>query len=122
MEKVKVVATALIRDGQNRVVMTKVADSTGNSIWIAPGGRAEEGETLRECAVREAKEEVGVEVRVKRLAGILEKQYEDGIWTFVYFDVEVVSGDVQKSEDDIEQLAYMDISLLDSYKDIRWLV
>ena len=35
--------------------------------WLWPGGRVEGDESLEECAVREVKEETGLEVRANRL-------------------------------------------------------
>lgn len=44
-----------------------VRHKKGNkSYWVLPGGRLEYGETFAECAVREVKEETGLEVQVER--------------------------------------------------------
>ena len=40
--------------------------------WTFPGGCVEFGETLEQCAVREAKEEFGIDVSVVRLLGVID--------------------------------------------------
>lgn len=40
------------------------------SVWTAPGGRSEKGETIRETLVREVKEEVGIiDLKIERYIG-----------------------------------------------------
>lgn len=41
----------------------------GPTVWVAPGGTAEPGETAREAASRELHEEVGLEVSPEELVG-----------------------------------------------------
>ncbi|MEU1311032.1 NUDIX hydrolase [Streptomyces cinnamoneus] len=38
--------------------------------WVIPGGKAEPGETPRQCAVREAREETGLDGRPGRLLAV----------------------------------------------------
>lgn len=40
--------------------------------WVLPGGRLEYGETFQECAVRELKEETGLDVRVDKMIFVSE--------------------------------------------------
>ncbi len=58
--------TAVIRR-DDQVLLVKRAD---NGRWTPVTGIVDPGEHPAECAVREAREETGVEIRVDRLAGV----------------------------------------------------
>ncbi|MQY18709.1 NUDIX hydrolase [Nocardia macrotermitis] len=60
-------ASALVVDELGRVLMQRRGDS-GN--WSLPGGIMEVGETLSECAVRETREETGLDIEITGLLGI----------------------------------------------------
>jgi ADP-ribose pyrophosphatase YjhB (NUDIX family) len=47
---------------QGRVVIVQRANEPRKGEWSIPGGVLEIGETLRQCAAREAREETGLEV------------------------------------------------------------
>jgi ADP-ribose pyrophosphatase YjhB (NUDIX family) len=55
---------AVIHKGQ--VLLTKREDF---EVWCLPGGGVEEGESLAEAALRETKEETGLDVELTRLVG-----------------------------------------------------
>src|SRR5512134_2945046 len=59
------VIVAVIEDG--KVLLTKREDF---EVWCLPGGGVEEGESLAEGAIREAKEETGLDVELTRLVGV----------------------------------------------------
>jgi len=59
------VIVAIIED--NKVLLTKREDF---EVWCLPGGGVEEGESLAEGAMREAKEETGLDVELTRLVGV----------------------------------------------------
>ena len=52
------VGVIFVRDG--RVFLAKRHGAHGEDTWASAGGHLESGETLEECARREAKEELGV--------------------------------------------------------------
>jgi ADP-ribose pyrophosphatase YjhB (NUDIX family) len=56
---------AILQD--DTVLLTKREDF---EVWVLPGGQVEPGETFAETAVREAREETGLEIEITRLVGI----------------------------------------------------
>ncbi len=59
------VGVAVIQNG--KILLTQREDF---ETWVMPSGRVEEGESLAQAAIREAKEETGVDVELTRLVGI----------------------------------------------------
>jgi len=66
----KLAVGTIITDEQNRVVLVKRAIEPGYGKWVFPGGYVDRGEEVRAAAVREAREETGLEVRLDRLINI----------------------------------------------------
>ena len=58
---------ALIFNEQGEVLLHKRSD---NGFWSVPGGAVDIGESVQQAIVREALEETGLHVTVKRLIGI----------------------------------------------------
>ena len=56
---ISVGAHGVVRDSGGRILLIQRTD---NRTWDVPGGTMELGETLRECAIREVREEAGLVV------------------------------------------------------------
>lgn len=52
------------------IVMTRRAIEPGHGLWVFPGGYVDRGEEVRVAAMREAREEAGIDVRLDGLVGI----------------------------------------------------
>jgi ADP-ribose pyrophosphatase YjhB (NUDIX family) len=80
-------AFAIIFDERGRVLLSHRRDIDA---WNLPGGGVESGELPTEAAVRETKEETGLDVIVERLVGVYGKRDKD---EFVFaFTCRVVGG------------------------------
>ena len=53
-----------------RVVLVRRATNPGSGLWSYPGGYLETNETLEAGAIRETREETGVEVKINGLLGV----------------------------------------------------
>lgn len=60
-------ASAVVRDRTGAILLLKRTD---NGLWTIPTGGLEKNETIKECAVRECREETGIEIEVTGLVGV----------------------------------------------------
>jgi ADP-ribose pyrophosphatase YjhB (NUDIX family) len=69
--------------------------------WVLPGGRLEYGETFQECAVRELKEETGLDVKVDKMIFVSEAIAPDRSRHIVniYLLAHVIGGQMQLGDE-----------------------
>jgi 8-oxo-dGTP diphosphatase len=63
--------------------------------WCFPGGHLEMGETLAACAIRETREETGIEVDAVSFADVTEEITPDGHFVTVHFLAAMLTINVQ---------------------------
>ena len=66
----KVAVGTIIRSDNDRLVLVRRAIEPGYGKWVFPGGYVDRGEPLLDAAVREAREESGLDVRLDGLVNI----------------------------------------------------
>ena len=98
----KIGADAAIFDEQGRILLMKRAD---NEKWCMPCGLQDVGESPAECAVREAREETGLEVRAVRLVDVFTRlpraEYTPYTLVSVVYLCEVTGGELRGSHEDL---------------------
>lgn len=87
---------------ENKVLLTKREDF---EVWCLPGGSLNSHETFFEAAIREAREETGLEVRIIRFIGAYSRPTENCY--NLAFEAEVVSGTPETSRE-VLALEYFD--------------
>lgn len=75
IDALEVTAAAIIQDG--KVLATRRARGPLAGYWELPGGKLENGETMRQCLARELAEELGVEARIGAQIGCSEHAYPE---------------------------------------------
>ena len=58
------------RDDNDHIVLVKRAIEPGYGKWVCPGGFVDRGEEVLAAAIREAREEAGVHIRIDRLLNV----------------------------------------------------
>jgi 8-oxo-dGTP diphosphatase len=66
----KVAVGTIVRTGGDRLVLVRRAIEPGYGKWVFPGGYVDRGEPLPVAAIREAREECGLDVRLEGLVNI----------------------------------------------------
>ena len=70
-------AVCVIRYAGKYLIAQRKWDDHYGGYWEFPGGKREEGESLEDCALREAKEETGLGVTIERFLMTVENPYRD---------------------------------------------
>lgn len=111
MEKIEL-AGCVILDDYNRILLIH-RNTEKLSQWELPGGKVEKGETAEAAAVREIKEELGVDVMLTKSLGSGEFQTEDKKYRYTWFQAVVTAGEAEVQEPDtFDDLEYFEIEEL----------
>ena len=84
----------------DRILLVK--KNYSDRAWTLPGGLMEKGEAINQTAVREVKEEIGVDIRLTRIVGIysIESRFA------VIFEGKIADESFSLNRDEISECAY----------------
>ena len=88
----------MIKD--NKVVVTKYKKGNRKEgYYDIPGGKIEEGEIPKQTAIREMKEETGIDIKNLKYKGIMTIEYPDRKFVFDVFVCNDCEGELQEFEE-----------------------
>ncbi|WP_323737021.1 NUDIX hydrolase [Methanosphaera sp. ISO3-F5] len=105
------VDTIIVKDGQ--IVLIKRLNNPYMDHWAIPGGFVEYGEKVEDAAVREAKEETGLDIELTKLVGVYSDPNRDprGHTVTVAFTAKIIGGSL-KSDSDAKDAKFIEINKL----------
>jgi ADP-ribose pyrophosphatase YjhB (NUDIX family) len=94
------VAACTIIPIDERIVLLRRGIEPGYGRWVFPGGYVDRGETVPDAAVREALEEVNLQVRLMSLQGLYSYRHSPVI--IVVYLAEVIGGTLRPADEALE--------------------
>ncbi|MBI2756705.1 MAG: NUDIX hydrolase [Chloroflexi bacterium] len=104
------VAVAVVVGGPAGILLGRRNIDPGRGAWSFPAGYVNSGEVLEEAAVREVREELGVEVRLGPLVGVYSAAGDPVI--LVVYDGTLISGPVQPDGREVSEAAMFPLDSL----------
>lgn len=93
-------AVGMIIPQGGKIVMVRRAEEPYRGYWCLPAGFMELDETPQECAVREAKEETGLDIQVKELFGVYAGQDDPRVRVvLIIYLAKMVGGELLAGDD-----------------------
>ncbi|ARJ22316.1 NUDIX hydrolase [Bacillus sp. TH22] len=117
MKKVNVTYALLYDETHEKLLMVKNKGKNG-SYYTLPGGAVKFGETLEEAAIREVKEETGLDISVKGVCSISEAFFEERGHHAIFFNFlgEITGGEICISRPkEIEEITWMELDSAEPY-------
>ena len=96
----KVAVGTIIATPDSQLVLVRRAIEPGYGLWVFPGGYVDRGEELTAAAVREAREESGLEVRLDGLVNIY--SYSGTSPIIIVYAASIVGGELCADDECLE--------------------
>lgn len=112
----KIVGTAIIFNEKNEILIGQRPEGKDLAgLWEFPGGKKEEGETIKECIVREIREELDVECEVGEFLLEVVKEYKHGEFKLEVYKSRIKDASSMKALVH-QDLKWVSIGELDNYE------
>jgi ADP-ribose pyrophosphatase YjhB (NUDIX family) len=96
----KVAVGTVITTADDTIVLVRRAIEPGYGLWVFPGGYVDRGEEIKVAAIREAREEAGLDVRLDGLINIY--SYPGRPIVIVVYKASIVAGELRIDEESLE--------------------
>jgi len=100
----------IVLDGEGRLLLGRRSGSSYNGLWCIPCGYVEYDEEVFAAAVREFKEETGLDIKINGVFTVQSNFHNPEVHTVgIWFEAEMAGGEL-KAQGDLDQAGYFDLS------------
>lgn len=110
------IRAAMVIEKDGKFLLVQEGHPTAHGLWNWQQGKVEDGEDIENAAVREAKEETGYEVVIRRKLGVIENPFPNTKEIHVFLG-EIIGGDLKTPEGEVIQAKWFSINELEEVKD-----
>jgi 8-oxo-dGTP diphosphatase len=96
----KVAVGTVIVTNDDKIVLVRRAIEPGYGLWVFPGGYVDRGEEITVAAIREAREESGLDVRLDGLINIY--SYPGRPIVVIVYKASIIAGELRVDEESLE--------------------
>lgn len=96
----KIAVGTIIRMANGKVVLVRRAIEPGYGKWVFPGGYVDRGEEVTLAAIREAREEAGLEIRLDELINVY--SYPGRAPVIIVYSATMIAGDLATDDEGLE--------------------
>ena len=105
---------AIVRRGREFLISQRKKNDSFGLFWEFPGGKKNEDETFEQCAAREVKEEIGIDIEVHEKFTEIRRNYHDRIIWLNFFLCSHLAGEPKAL--DCEKVIWADVRELKNYE------
>lgn len=116
-KNVRTAVVAVVRDPQERILLTRRAIPPYLGKWVMPGGKIDMGEPITAALKREVQEEVGLEVHVEGLIDIYEivpSREHSEHYVILYYLAIPKGGNLLPNREEISEVVWADRGMMES--------
>ena len=123
--KPRVISSVVLKK-DNKILLVKEMLENNEDCWIFPGGGVDFGETIEDAAVREVKEELGIDVEIKKFLFFKEAIYPKYNYHTVifFFLAEPINNEIKTIEQilDVGYFSNDEIKKLNLVTSAKWVM
>jgi len=105
-------ADVIVEYEDGSIILARRGSAPYKGMWALPGGKMDEGETIEQTAIREIKEETGLDIQLKKVLGVHSQLGRDprGRYISVVFIATAIAGSLAAASDAQEVLRTKDFA------------